>query len=128
MTNKRIRAAKAPSTLLQNMTDKVATAANQPQIQAQPQQPQMSPEDARVQAMLNALGQQRNMTADSLVNMAGELAATQAQRDELRRIGQEIRALCVEACNLALTGTGEARIKAILAQVQPPAPAGGSAP
>lgn len=90
---------------------------------ATPQPPQRSAADeARVQAMLNALGQQREATADAVVNLAGEVAALKSMLDNANRVAGKAMKLCAEACDLGLQAdkANAPRLQQILAQVRPP--------
>lgn len=99
-----------------------------------------SPEDMRVQAMLNALKQQRDATADALVNQLGAYADLEARHAELRAVTQDLRTQTIIAVEFALGALVKAtderlsvtdaileeaahKLRALLAQLKPPAEA-----
>ncbi len=64
--------------------------------------PKISPQDAGIGAMLDALKQQRDATADAVVRQVGAHAELQAKYDELRAITEDMRKLAIETSEVAL--------------------------
>lgn len=107
-------------------------------IQPMPHKP--TPQDLGIQAMLNALKQQRDATADALVNQLGAYADLEARHAELRAVTEDLRTQTISAAEFVLDAVWTVnnerlsandrqleeaadRLRALLAQLKPPAEA-----